>query len=235
MLNRLKKLLPNEFRQGLKRRFLHIQDMQTRLANLKRAGFQPTGAIDGGAYQGDWTKTFWNIWPTVPSLMIEPQPSQRQALSTLTSQVPKSLHLQCAIADANGRLQFSLEETNSRLGGEASNNSIEVDVRKLDDIVEGLSFNPNLLKLDLQGFELKALDGCTERLSQFEVVLLEVSILRIGDVPIFHEVDQYMTKKGYRVYDLLPTYFRPRDGALWQMDVFFVRENSALIANREWA
>jgi len=235
MLNRLKKLLPNEFRQGLKRRFLHIQDMQTRLANLKRAGFQPTGAIDGGAFQGDWTKTFWNIWPTVPSLMIEPQPNQNDALLKLASWVPGSLYLQCAIADSNGKLQFSLEETNSRLGGEASKNSIEVDVRKLDIVVEELAFKPNLLKLDLQGFELKALDGCAERLSQFEVVIMEVSILRIGDVPIFHEIDQYMTVRGYRVYDLLPAYFRPRDGALRQMDAFYVQESSALIASRQWA
>ena len=70
---------------------------------------------------------------------------------------------------------------------------------------------------------------------QFEVVILEVSVLRIGDVPIFREVDQYLTQKGYRVYDLLPSYFRPRDGALWQMDAFYVQETSPLIASRDWA
>ena len=90
------------------------------------------------------------------------------------------------------------------------------------------------MKLDLQGHELPALKGATNILKQFEVVLLEVSVIRIGDVPSFSEVDQFMISQGFRVYDVIPQYYRPLDGALWQMDVFFVRNDSALVASREW-
>ena len=165
MLNRIKRIFPHEFRQKLKRRFFNIQDMQTRLANLKRAGFQPTGAIDGGAYQGDWTKTFWSVWPKVPCMLIEPQPNQNLALSKLAKLVTGSQVQQIAIADSDRTERFNLEETNSRLGGDDHEGSIEIEVRRLDSVLaENSDFRPNLLKLDLQGFELAALDGCSERL-----------------------------------------------------------------------
>ena len=53
MLNLIKKLLPTEFRQKLKRRLFQIQDMQTRLMNLRHAGFRPFEAIEGGANIGE--------------------------------------------------------------------------------------------------------------------------------------------------------------------------------------
>ncbi len=236
MMNRLKRLLPHEFRQNLKRQLFHIQDMQARLANLKRAGFKASGAIDGGAFQGEWTKTFWNVWPSVPCLIVEPQPGKTQILNELAQTVPGSFVRQIALGDSNRKERFTLEETNSRLGAGETGESIEIDVLTLDSLLrETPEFYPNLLKLDLQGFELSALDGCTDRLPQFEVIVLEVSILRIGDVPVFREVDHYLGQRGYRVYDLLPTYYRPLDGALWQMDAFYVRETSPLIASRAWA
>ncbi len=61
-----------------------------------------------------------------------------------------------------------------------------------------------------------------------------MSVLRIGEVPIFHEVNTVMEDHGFRLYDVIPQYDRPRDGALWQVDAFFVRHDSALIASRSW-
>jgi hypothetical protein len=43
-----------------------------------------------------------------------------------------------------------------------------------------------------------------------------------------------MEARAYRLYDVLPQYYRPLDGALWQMDVFYVRHDSALVASRRW-
>ena len=82
---------------------------------------------------------------------------------------------------------------------------------------------------------MSSLAGAVECLKKFEVIILEVSVLRIGDVPLFSEVDSYMQSRDYRLYDVLPTYYRPLDGALWQMDVFYVRTDSELLASRQWA
>lgn len=89
----------------------------------------------------------------------------------------------------------------------------------------------NLLKVDVQGFELDVLEGAADILPQFEVIILEVSIIRIGPVPTFYDVMQYMDSKGYRLYDFLPMYYRPLDNALWQGDAFFVRNDSSLVSS----
>lgn len=236
MLDSLKQLFPHEFRQRLKRRLFAHQDLSTRLANLRRAGFQPTAVVDGGAYRGDWTRQFWSIWPGRPSLMIEPLPAQRQGLDALAATTPGSLVVSKAVGRSVREVRFRKQETNSGIASEdAADQTILVPCTTLDAILdESPGIIPNLMKLDLQGYELEALTGCERHLKQFEVIILEVSILRIGEVPIFSEVDRVMGDRGYRVYDVLPQYYRPLDGALWQMDVFYVREDSKLIASRSW-
>ena len=238
MLGILKRLLPYERRQQMKRKLFHHQDMQTRLRNLRRAGFIPKGAIDGGAYHGDWTKEFWDVWPDVPVLLIEPQPACLKQLSDLAANVPNSSVGCCALGDSSGMASFALGETNSGIrtaGSKSEGESIEVPLRTLDSLLgEKMNFSPDFLKLDLQGFELHALRGAKNCMRNFEVILLEISIIRIGDVPVFREVDCFMEEQGYKIYDLIPQYYRPLDGALWQIDAFYVREGSPLISSREW-
>ena len=236
MIRFFKRLFPHEFRQQLKRSLFGHQDMNTRLLNLRRAGFSPNGVVDGGAYQGDWTLTLWSIWPDCPSLMIEPLPAQFQVLGSLAAKTSGSFVISKAISRKCGEVSFRLGETNSSIVSNGQREgTIKVACTTLDDVLDlAPKFTPNLLKLDLQGHELDALAGAERHLRQFEVIILEVSVLRIGDVPIFSEVELFMKTRGYRLYDALPMYYRPRDGALWQMDVFYVREDSALIASRSW-
>jgi FkbM family methyltransferase len=234
----LSQLLPHQQRQALKRRLFAVRDMSTRLANLKRAGFVPTGAIDGGAYHGDWAVEFWSVFPNSPVLLIEPQPGCRETLNRLVQKHAGSLVLSCAVSADSGTADFVLGETNSFIcsPSQAPCSTVSVPVKRLDDILSDThGFQPNLLKLDLQGHEIQALEGSVSCLDQFEVVILEVSILPIGDVPIFTELNSYMEDHGYRLYDVIPQYYRPLDGALWQVDAFYVRNNSPLIASRAWS
>jgi FkbM family methyltransferase len=232
-IDALKRMLPHELRQELKRRLFHVHDMASRLASLRRAGFVCTGAIDGGAYEGEWTRTFWRSFPGVPVLLVEPLPSKPSALSKI------SRCINAALGKSSGTVTFRMSETNSRVvesTAPAEKDDITVPMVKIDDLLaRDRSFQPNLLKLDLQGYELEALQGCSDLAARFEVIVLEVSILRIGDVPIFREVDRFLAERGFQLYDIIPQYYRPLDGALWQCDAFYVRGSSALIASREWA
>jgi FkbM family methyltransferase len=238
MLDRLKSLLPHELRQSMKRRLFDVKDMPSRLENLRQSGFQPTGAIDGGAYEGDWTKAFAKVWPKVPVLMVEPQPSCRSVLEHLAAALPGSKLADCALGASCSRARFLLGDSNSQLAGEGvagTSSSIEVTVETIESLLSAnQAFRPNLLKLDLQGHELEAIRGAGERILDFEVLILEISIIPINDTPVFHEVDGLLEGLGFRVYDLIPQYYRPLDGALWQIDAFYVRHDSALIASRAW-
>jgi FkbM family methyltransferase len=236
MKSLLAKLVPHQLRQSIKRKLFVVQDMTARLKNLQRAGFTPTGVIDGGAYQGDWTKEIWAVWPQVPVAIVEPLEARQAGLKSLAQTVVGTFVVPNALAAQSGVTHFALGETNSGIVSEASaGTTVEVSCTTLETLLEEHpSFKPNFLKLDLQGHELPALKGAGARLQQFEVVLLEVSVIRIGEVPSFSEMDQFMISQGFRIYDVIPQYYRPLDGALWQMDVFFVRNDSPLVASREW-
>lgn len=209
--------------------------MLTRLGNLKRAGFFPRDVIDVGAFEGEWTADFWKVWPDAPVTMIEPLPEKRALLEDRARSVPGSRALSLALDAKAGEARFQKGESNSRIvrGGQESADEFIVVSTTLDQTSEhGLS--PNLLKLDVQGHELEVLKGGTGTIQRVEVLILEISVLKIGEVPIFREVDRYLETLGFRLYDLLPQYYRPLDGALWQVDAFYVKEGSRLIESRAW-
>lgn len=240
MLDQLKRFLPYRLRQSLKRRVFHVKDMHSRLDNLRRAGFHCKGAIDAGAYTGSWTDDFWYAYPGVPSIMVEPLPHLHERLSAKASTVPGSRAIQAALGRGEGRSAFRIGETNSYLIQDTSTLPgsawVEVDVLTLDSLLGSLGTNqPNLLKLDLQGAELDCLQGCSALARHFEVVITEVSIIPIGGVPEFSVLHGFMEATGYRLYDILPQYYRPLDDALWQCDAFYVRKDSSLIQSMEWA
>jgi len=215
-----------------------FKTMESRLQNLRHAGFKCTGAVDIGAYHGEWSKGLRSVWD-VPLIMAEPQPSCTPFLERFANSAGGApVHLErCALGKESGSVEFLLEETNSRMapfGQAAGAPAIQVPVKTLSEVIPHYSERFNLLKADVQGFELDVLEGAGDLLQQFEVVILEVSIIRIGPVPTFFEVMQYMDSKGYRLYDFLPMYYRPLDNALWQGDAFFVRNDSQLVSSLSW-
>ena len=51
----------------------------------------------------------------------------------------------------------------------------------------------NLIKLDVQGAELKVLDGLKESISSFEVIILEASLHNYNkDSPLFNKVMNFI-------------------------------------------
>lgn len=233
----IKSLLPHHWRQQLKRRLFAVRDMSTRLQTLKRAGFVCSGAVDGGAYRGDWIREFWSVFPQVPVLLVEPQQASQASLGVLAASTPGSEVLQAALSDHVGTARFALQESNSgiRSQNDEDGPSITIPCTTLEAILLARpNFVPNLLKLDLQGYELKALQGAGATLFRFEVIIAEMSVIPIGGVPSFAEVNQFFEHHGYRLYDVLPQYDRPLDGALWQLDAFYVHRNSSLIASSSW-
>ena len=236
--SQMKQLLPHSWRQALKRRLFVVRDMRTRLQTLKRAGFHCTGAVDAGAYRGDWTQEFWNVYPGVPVLLVEPQPTPQSLLRHLVTTTPGSEVISVALSDRHGTASFVLEESNSGLRSNHTTDGLCVDVPCIT-LAEALAtrshFVPNLLKLDLQGHELQAMQGAGCVLQQFEVIITEFSVIPIGNVPAFAEVNRFLELQGYQLYDVLPQYDRPLDGALWQLDVFYVRRGSSLLSSQSWA
>lgn len=214
--------------------------LTARLANLRRAGFVPRVVVDAGAFRGEWTREALGVFPEATFVLIEPQERVRPQLLELVREFPSVRLAQSLLGRAAGEVRLLVEGSNSRLLPEGSTPpaGAVVETHRIDTLGGVLASvgreSCDFLKLDLQGHELEALAGAGDLFGRIEVIMTEVSWLRIGDVPILHEVIAEFVAHGYRPYDILGQNYRRLDRALWQTDVIFVREDSPLIASRQW-
>lgn len=76
-----------------------------------------------------------------------------------------------------------------------------VDTRRLDDVIHG---DVDFLKLDIQGFELRALESATETLFRTAVVHCEVEFypLYTGQ-PLFPQIHSFLTTRGFEFIDIV--------------------------------
>jgi len=234
------KYLPDAWKEKLRVRAGAIT-LASRLHNLRRAGFRPNEIIDAGAFRGDWTRVAQAVFPEARFLLIEPQSDCGEALREMILPDGKVRLAQTLLGKEKGEVRFLIDGTNSRvLPGEWSPGPgarVETyPVARLQEVAKKEGFEkPDFIKLDLQGHELEALAAAGDLFGSCEVFMVEVSWLQIGEVPLMQDVMRSFTDKRYRPYDICGHNYRPKDGALWQSDIVFVRGDSPLIASRDWA
>lgn len=97
--------------------------------------------------------------------------------------------------------------------------TIEVKQTRLDDILEDMI---DILKLDLQGYELEALKGCGQLLKNSKIITTEVEFVYLyEDQPLFSDIDVFLRKKGFNLLNLYDLYTHP-DGKLTSGDAVYL-------------
>ena len=105
-----------------------------------------------------------------------------------------------------------------------------VPIVTLDALIGAGEFPvPDLIKIDVQGFELEVLRGSLGCLGRCEMLIVETSFHHpLGERPSFYRVVELMEAYGYRIFDLADLKYRSGDGALGQADICFVRREGLL-------
>ena len=232
------RFLPESLKEKLRMRAGAITQ-RSRLLNLRSAGFSPARIIDAGAFRGEWSALAREIFPAAHLLLIEPQPHLESHLLGVCARLGQARLQSALLGRAPATARFAVSASNSRIiphdYSPAGETIIELPIRRLEDIAAETSFaDAEFLKLDLQGHELEALASAGPLFGNAEVVLIEASLIPIGGGPLISDVISTFSQKGYRLYDIFGANHRPRDGALWQTDLVFVRRNSSLVANSDW-
>lgn len=200
------------------------------LRKLQSLRWSPREVVDVGAARGEWTIECRRLFPDARYLLIEPLTSHSAGLADLARRNP-SVRVWCgAVGATDGTATIRCHGDQSSLlvanDTEFHGTDLEVPLRTLDSLVyAGELDRPDLVKLDVQGYELEVLRGAATVLENAEVLVLELSFRRLyAGQPLAHEVIAFLGRQGFRIADICTYSQRARDAALLQSDFLFVKD-----------
>lgn len=207
-------------------------DMDYALDWLARRDHQIASIFDLGAAQGDWSRMALNRFPRARIMGVDPLAERVADLERLKQENPRFDYV-CAVAGAKDGGAVDLAVTadldgSSVHGSEGQRRT--VPVRSLDAIaaMKGLG-GPYFLKFDTHGFERPILEGAGEVLAQTRFIVMEAYNFRhTPETLLFHEMIDYLGRRGFRVSHIVDVLNRPNDGALWQIDLMFARADDPI-------
>ncbi|WP_196219582.1 FkbM family methyltransferase [Halorubrum sp. BV1] len=192
--------------------------------------------VDGGAHKGSTINQFGDVFsdPTIHAFEANPYLSQK-----LTNNMANDTGINIynrALGSENTSVKFNINkndatssvlessEINFSHQGEGVETEEEVNVEqvRIDKYIENA---PDIIKLDLQGYELEALKGASGHLPNTKLILTEVEFLELyKEQPLFTDIVKFLRGKNFRLFNLYELWTR-EDGQLTAGDAIFVNND----------
>ena len=105
-----------------------------------------------------------------------------------------------------------------------------VQIRTLDNVAQNLAFQKNILvKIDVQGYEDKVLDGGRKTMSEVKLVIVETSFEPLYlRQPLFRQIYDRLTDAGFTYGGCMDRLLSPLNGRVLQEDSIFLRETDRI-------
>ena len=198
--------------------------------------------VDAGASIGDTSTRFSNLFPNAKVHSIEPYPIFYRTLHNISKGNLNIIAHNIALANFNGKSKLNInqsEGTNSFLDTNCEHSEIFGNLLKTKDQIivkcrtldafteENKIENIDILKLDLQGYESKAIEGASNLLEKEKVgvILCEIIFEDIykGQTDPFDLIKCLLDKYSFSFFNLYQeVYYR---GKLLQADAIFIHKS----------
>ena len=197
--------------------------------------------FDVGAHLGQSAEQYRRLFPEAEIVCVEPFLDSSVAIQEKFSTDAKVNVVTMAVSDTTGQARFyvnSFAPTNSLLPRPTSARryypskakplrEIDVDVITIDDLMRRKQIlSIDILKIDVQGGELKALEGATMLLKHARVSLIYTELMFVPHYENgtrFYELCAFLAGFGYSLFDFYD-FRRATNGQLRQADAIFVSE-----------
>ena len=210
--------------------------VRDRYADIKaRIATESPTIIDGGANDGSTTYLFLQQYRSPVIHAFEPIPELVGMLKqNFAGRMNVTIHGAAIGAEAK-TVSFNVVNnlvSSSVLNPSALNKGIhgeKMDIRqvvevpqvRLEDVMQDSS-EIDLLKLDLQGYELEALKGCGSLLERIKIISTEIEFVALYDgQPLFGDIDVFLRAHGFSLLNLYELYTHP-DGQLTAGDAVYL-------------
>lgn len=187
-------LLP--FASRLPRGFRFHYDLRRYLDRM------PCLVVDAGANIGQTALAFARWWPAARIHSFEPIAATYARLATACGNNPRIECHRLALGDAESEAQVSVQdnsELNSLLAPSGTGATERVRVRRLDDwAAERRIERIDLLKIDVEGYELRVLAGAEALLREHRIsaVFAECTFMRNGAThALFDDLDRHLNAR----------------------------------------
>jgi FkbM family methyltransferase len=195
--------------------------------------------LDIGANTGQFARAARHLFPTSQIYSFEPLEDCFRQLRLSFDNDPLWRGYQCALGSEEGEAVFhrstssasssmlTMAELHTEAFPETSGGWDErVQIHRLDDILSGEELAAGvLLKLDVQGFEDRVLDGATWVLTKSQIVITEVSFDRLyHDQALFEDIYGRLRQAGFAFHGTSGQLSHPADGRILQADAIFLRD-----------
>jgi len=216
------------------------------MARMARRDLGIQSFINLGSGIGDDIGFYRSIWPEMTSLMVEMDTRFVPGFEKLGQQHPNFNWVTCAVGPKDG---FGYFDKSNDVGGvlrvtddekAVPDGAHSVRVAKLDTLVKEFGLKgPHFLKFDTHGVEREILSGARKTLADTALIIMEAYNFRLnftdGKNLTLDQMIGYMRKRGFRLIDLIDPLYRPKDHALWQVHLAFIRANHPLWASNSYS
>jgi FkbM family methyltransferase len=208
--------------------------VRNRFADLRRHITDEAPVIvDGGANRGDITDLFLWLYPSATLHLFEAHPGCAARLEKKYGDKPNvDVHSQ-ALGDTSGSIDFHISanvvsssalapsDVGMRYTGAhlETKKTVSVPQVRMDSV---LDTDIDIMKLDLQGYELHALKGCGELLHRTKAIAVEIEFVPIYEnQALFTDIDSFLSKEGFRIFNFYELYTQS-DGQLSAGDALYL-------------
>ena len=201
------------------------------LHRLKKIDFIPNKVLDIGAEKGSWTESSLKIFNSCTYTLIEP--IGYSELNKFKNHLDKFTVINTILNNYDGEVDwYEMRNTGDSINKERTHHfnncfPLKKECKQLDTIFKNENFD--LIKIDVQGAEIKVLEGGKELIKNTSFIIIEMPFMcqYNENTPNFLEHIKKLDELGFIPYDIVEQH-RCDETLLFQVDICFINKNYEL-------